>query len=187
MRHFVIMIALGCMLGLTGCATPGPVDTAQAPPGFGFADPANAIQYSAWAFALPSRTANNPVAAATAVAALDYVAGQLNTNPAWRSGSPIINAEMLRAREAVRRVLGVAPDATSQQVVNSMVIVSNDLQQGNRSGALNALGPPVYTLGPEQTLAVLTNLPHIQAANVATSHALSALSDRACPLGCLQR
>ncbi len=177
---------LACFLAMAACTTAAHVDTAAMPAGLGLGDPANAIQYSAWAFAAPARTSGDPASAARAVAALDYVAGQLNTSPAWRSGSPIINAQMLRAREAVRQVLGVAPAATSQQVVDTMAAVSLELAGNNRAAAVHTLATPIYTFGPEQTFALLANLPFIHTANIATAQAAGALEGRSCPLGCLR-
>ena len=72
------------------------------------------------AFALPSPTHGDPEAAARAVAGLDYLAGALNTDPVYKYLSPIADQDMLRARREVRRVLGIVPTATSQQVVNAL-------------------------------------------------------------------
>jgi hypothetical protein len=178
------LTVLGFLLGLAACAPTPPVSTAQMPPGSGLGDPANAIQYSSWAFASAARTRGDVVSAANAVAALDYAAGVLNTNLQWMQMSPYISHEMLRAREAVRRVLGVAPNAPSQALVNSMVAVSFAMSHGNLPAALSALNSPIFTLGPERTLALLTNLPFIRTANIATSMAEGALNQRFCPFGC---
>lgn len=112
------------VLALSACAADPPVSPVTAPPALGLTDPANAIAFTSWAFALPSRTHGQPGVAARAVAALDYPGAVLNTNPQWRAGSPIISAEMLRARSAARRALGIAPNATSQEVVNALTTVS---------------------------------------------------------------
>ena len=171
-------------LAFAGCTPRPPVDTAVMPQASGLADPANAIQYSAWAFALSSRTRGDPVSAARAVAALAFAAGAVNTQPAWRTFDPIIANELLGAREDVRRVLGVAPTATSQDVVNSMLMVASALAHHDAAAALTVLTSPIYTLGPEQTLAVLTNMPFIHLANVATNQAENALNGSACIFGC---
>jgi hypothetical protein len=179
-----IMVLAG-FLTITGC-TPSLVDTALMPPSTGLSDPGNAIQYTYWAFASPARTQNDPVSAARAVAALDYLGGVLSTSPSWQFSAPLISSEMVDAREAVRRVLGIAPTAKSQDVVNSMATVASALAQGNRAAALAALNAPIFTLGPEKTLALLTNMPAIRQANIATAHADGALNGTFCALGCFR-
>jgi hypothetical protein len=178
------ILILAVLLILANC-TP-PVDTALMPSASGLSDPGNAIQYTYWAFASPARTQNDPASAARAVAALDYVAGVLNSNPIWSQPAPLISSEMLDARHAVRRALGIAPNTPSQAVVNSMLAVSAAMAQGNRTVALESLNSPVFTLGPERTLALLTNMPRIPAANIATAHADGALNGTFCTLGCFR-
>jgi hypothetical protein len=175
-------IILAGLLILAGC-TP-PVDTAVMPPVSGLVDPENAIYYANWAFSSPARTRNDPASAARAVAALDYAAGAINSSPRLEFMSPVINAEMVDARQAVRRVLGIPPNAPSQEVVNSMITVSLALGSGNRAEALAALNAPIFTLGPERTLAVLTNMPPVRQANIATAQAEGAINGTFCALGC---
>jgi hypothetical protein len=166
----------GVALALVACATQAPVDTATPPPVLGLTDPPNAISYSAWAFAVPSRTHGYPGAAARAVAALDYEAGALNTDPVYKYLSPIVNVTILQAREQTRSALGILPTATSQQVVNALTTVYVALANDDRARAFEALSSPIFTLGPERTMALLNNLPFIRAANIATMQALGALS-----------
>jgi hypothetical protein len=161
-----------------------PVDTAVMPPVSGLTDPRNAIQDANWAFSSPVRTRNDPASAARAVAALDYSAGAINTNPTLEFTSPVINHEMLDARQAVRRVLGIPPTAPSQAVVSGMVAASLALGSGDPAQALAALNTPIFTLGPQQTLAVLTNMPAVREANIATSQAEGAINGTFCALGC---
>jgi len=170
-------VILGCLL-LAACtaATPPP-DTARLPPGtFGLADnDVGAANLASAAFASSNRTRNNPVDAARAAAAVDYLAGQLSSSPRWLSISPLIKQQMLQARTDVRRVLGVAPDASSQAVVNALLQFAASWQAGNQSGAIQALGAPVFTLSPTQTQEVLSNMPPIPSANTATMNAASAM------------
>jgi hypothetical protein len=171
-----------CVVVLAGCTAP--VDTARMPQVSGLGGPSNSILYTAWAFASPARIRNDPASAARAVAALDYLGGVLNTDINWSSQAPLIGSEMLHAREAVRQVLGIAPTAPSQEVVNSMVSVSLFLGSGDRAAALQTLSAPIFTLGPERTLAVLTDMPAVRVANIATQHAEGALNGTFCALGC---
>ena len=64
-------------LAVAACSVTPPPDTAVLPfAAFGTMDnDVAAANQAAWAFALPERTANNPVDAARAAAAIDYLAG----------------------------------------------------------------------------------------------------------------
>ena len=113
-----------CCVGLAACAVPPPPDTATLPfAAFGTLDnDVAAANQAAWAFAAPSRTANDPVDAARAAAGVDYLAGELSSNPRWVAVSPFTKQEMLQGRVDVRRALGIVPSAPSQVVVNALLV-----------------------------------------------------------------
>jgi hypothetical protein len=165
------LIALLACLTLSACAaaTPPP-DTAQLPFGtFGLLDnDVGAANLASWAFASPARTRNDSVDAARACAAVDFLAGELSSNPRWVTLSPLTKQEMLQARADVRHVLGIAPNAPSQAVVNALLQFASAWQAGDRQTAMRALGSPVFTVPSQQTLQILNNLPAIQTANVAS-------------------
>ncbi|MEJ0020418.1 MAG: hypothetical protein WDN25_28490 [Acetobacteraceae bacterium] len=165
-------LILALLLAACGAIQPPP-DTAYVPPGaFGPLDnDLGAANQSSWAFADAARTANHPVSAARAAAAVDYLAGELSSNPRFVAMSPFTKQEMLQARVDVRRVLGVAPAAPSQVITNALLQFADAWQSGDRTGALQALAAPGFTLPPDQTLRVLANMPFIQSANVATMDA----------------
>ncbi len=150
-----------------------PADTARMPPGvFEGTDPdVPAVQYAAYAFASSSRTYGNPAAGAQAVLALDYIAGQINSDPRWTNISTGTKVQLLDAREQARAALGIAPNAPSQQVVDSLVAVRNDLRANDQAGAQAAVTNPAFTKTPAETLQLLANLPYLQAVNLATTHA----------------
>jgi hypothetical protein len=152
---------------------PPPADTAQLPSGvFSPLDQdIPAVQYAAYAFAMPSRTYGNPVAGAQAVLAMEYIAGQLNTSPRWAFMNASTQMQLLTGREQTRAAVGIAPNAPSQLVVNSLILVRDDLQVGNQAGALAAVNNPAFTLPPPETIQRLANLPYIQMANVSTLNA----------------
>ena len=112
--------------------------------------------------------ANNPVDAARAAAAIDYLAGELASNPRWIMISPLTKQEMVQARIDVRQALGIAPNAPSQVVVNALLQFASEWQAGNQAAAIQALAAPGFTLPPEQTLRALSNLPYIRSANIAS-------------------
>jgi hypothetical protein len=168
------LLTVGLAIALSGCADihvkPQP-DTAAIPL---WAQPIwpgdyDAILHAQWAWADPSRTHGLPAQGAQAVAEIDYLAGMLSTNLQWLALSPFAKMRMLQARADVRAVLGIAPDAPSQAVVNAMLSTQAALDAGDQKAALNYLREPIFTIGPEQTLALLGALPYVQTANIGTA------------------
>ena len=152
---------------------PAPVDTAQLPPGlFGGSDQdVAAVQFAQYAFADASRTYGDASAGAQAVLAMDYIAGALSTAPRWASIPAGTQSELLQARQATRAAVGIAPNAPSQLVVDSLVSARQKLLSGDQPGAQAALASPAFSLPPAETLQKLANLQYIQLANVATTDA----------------
>ncbi len=170
-RHVAALLLAGC---IAACSpVPPPPDTAQLPPGvFGPQDQdIPAAQYAQNAFSDAARTYGDPAAGAEAVLALDYLAGEVNTNPRWSSVSVATKAELLQARQDTRAAAGIAPNAPSQLVVNSLLAARNDLTAGNPDAAAAALNNPAFPGGGQAAVKALANLPYIQTANVATIHA----------------
>ena len=172
-----LWVILGCLLLATCTAATPPPDTARLPQGtFGLADnDVGAANLASSAFASARRTRDNPVNAARAAAAVDYLAGQLSSSPRWLFISPLIKQQMLQARTDVRRALGIASDASSQAVVNALLQFADAWQAGNQSNAMQALGAPVFTLPATQTLQVLSNMPPMPSINTATMNAANAM------------
>jgi hypothetical protein len=130
-----------------------------------------AINQSSWAFASPANTRGNPVAAAKAVIALEYLSGELRENPRWIGMDSATKMRMGQARDDLRRIIGIRPDAPPQAVVNALLGLSAGLQFGDAAEASAALRSPVFTGPPEQTMQALSNLPYDQTANLATTRA----------------
>jgi hypothetical protein len=171
-----ILISLPLLaLSLAACATlPGTESTPFLPAGVFNTYEDNdvgAINQSAWAFASSANTKGNPVAAAKAVIALEYLPGELKGNPRWVGLDASIPLRLGQAREAVRQILGIRPDAPPQAVVNTMLALSLDLRAGNQPAAMQVLTSPVFTLPPARTLQILSNLPYVPQANLATARA----------------
>ena len=173
-----LMLAVAVVLSLAGCALQRTqVSTAVMPPETGLGDPVNAVQFAAWAFALPSRTRNDPLSAVKAVAALDYAAGYINTSPVFIGLDPLVSQQLLIGRTAMRRTLGIPEDAPSQAVVNAMTQAMLALEAHNQAAVLQALSSPtLFTFGPDRTLALLTNLPYMQLVNIGTINAENAIN-----------
>jgi hypothetical protein len=174
-RIAVLLLAALLPVACSGMVTPMP-DTARIDPSiFGiYVDPGvGSINFAAWAFASPANTAGRPAEAARAVAAVDYLGGALTSSPRWSGMSPTIKDRMLAARQEVRGAVGVAPNAPSQAVVDSMSAAFRALAANDQAAALHALGGPIYTIPPQEVLARLTNLPPLPIAAWATSQAMS--------------
>jgi hypothetical protein len=130
-----------------------------------------AIDQSAWAFASPNNTRNNPVAAAKAIVALEYLSGELRENPRWIGMDLATKQRMAQARDNLRQIVGIRPGAPPQAVVNALLQLAEGLQFGNQAQAAQALTSPVFTGPPPETLQRLSNLPYDQTANLATARA----------------
>ena len=137
-----------------------------------------AADLASWAFSSSRNTRNHPIEAARSIAAVDYLAGELNSNPRWIGISQLVQMEMLQARTQVRSVIGIAPNARSQLVVNSLSRYAAALvATGNQAQAAQYLANPAFTLGPLLTEAKLVNLPFMSLTNVATQRAAASIGN----------
>jgi|HubBroStandDraft_1064217.scaffolds.fasta_scaffold30819_2 hypothetical protein len=130
-----------------------------------------ALNQSSAALAVPLRTRDNPIDAARAVIAVEYLADELRVNPRWIGMSGTSKLGMVQARADMRKVLGIAPDASPQLVVDALLRFTVALRGGDQAAAMQALAAPVFTLRPDQTMKILSNLPYIRSANQATLQA----------------
>jgi hypothetical protein len=138
-----------------------------------------AINFSAWAFSSPTHTHGNPIEAARAIISLEYLPGELLENPRWIGMDRSIKQRLGQSRAALRQIVGIRPDAPPQLVVNTMLAFVMDLETGNLPVAMQVLASPLFTHPPERTFQVLSNLPYLQEANLATSRA----EDESFPVG----
>ena len=173
MSKFARFAAIALLAGaLAGCgALPSPPNTAAVPPGAFGTNADNdtaALGFAADAFSDPARTYGRPVDAARAAAAVDYMAGEINTSPRWQQISPTTQMEMLQARVILRQTLGIAPNAPSTLVVAGLLHGAQALLEGDTAQARQFLGPPIF---PPDTIERLANLPYMREVNVATIHA----------------
>ncbi len=173
--------ALTC-LAMTGCGYQTPLpDTAIAPEGaFGSNGDQDiaAVNLSSWALSSPRNTLNRPAVAARSIAAVDFLAGELESNPRWSALSPLVKMDMLQARAEIRNAVGIAPDARSQLVVNSLCGYALALVDGaDQAQAGQYLTNAAFTLGPQATEARLQDLPFLSAANIATMRAAGAVGN----------
>lgn len=168
---------------LTGCGNiqpfvPDSAHLAAGALGSGLDPDVTAANLAQWAFADSGRTYGRPVEAARAAASLDYLAGAIYTSPRWSNISALTKDQLLQGRAELRTALGVAPAATSQQLVDSLTAAGTALAAGDRPGAVRQLNSPVFPAGGEKTLATLSNMPYLRMANVATMHLDNELFDQ---------
>lgn len=174
-------LALALALVLPACAGVRPFmpDTARLRPGtFGgvaWNPDVFAVYQAQWAFADPGRTAGRPLEAARAAAAMDYIAGELNTSPRWANISAITKIQLLQGREEVRQALGIRPGVPSQAVVDTLSGICNALIAGDQGAALALANAPIFTAPGEPVLARLSNMPYLRMANVSTMGAANEL------------
>jgi hypothetical protein len=163
------------MVLLFACApVPPSVMPPSLPPGvFGVYEDndVGALNQSSWAFAAPQRTNDNPIDAARAVIAVEYLADELPSNPRWVGLDVTSTLGMVQARKDTRRVLGIVQDAPPRFVVDALLRLTASLSASDQAEAIRIFGSTVFTLPPSQTLHILSNLPYIQSANIATLQA----------------
>ncbi len=170
MRALAVLVLV---LVLTGCtvAPPRPAPPRLPPGVFGtyLDNDTGAINQSAWAFASAGAVRGNPIEAARAIIALEYLPAELMLNPRWAGMDSLVKQRLELARIAVRQAVGIRPDAPPQLVVNALLAFIDDLLADNRAAALQALASPVFMQPPDLTFQTLSNLPYQQQANLATA------------------
>lgn len=82
-----------------------------------------------------------------------------------------VKNHMVEARNQLREVMGIPLAVPTQVVVNAMLQLADDLFAGDRTDALRVLSSPTFSQPPERTLYLLSNLPYVREANLATTRA----------------
>lgn len=142
-----------------GCAQPLHVDTSTLPPGT-YADSAvddDALYEANHAFGIGGHLPTKPQEAAHAFAALDYAAGIVTIDQPYVQINGAALAQMQLARQEGRAALGIQQGTPSQLVVNALLAVSHAPDSDLKS----VLSNPIFTLGPDATLARLTHPPEM--------------------------
>jgi hypothetical protein len=155
-------IMLGLLL-LAACGPTQPPDFSYGGRGF---QPGNVrvnLAYAERNFGDMSRYRGKPAEAAAALAQFEAAVDGMR-QPNSGIMFPRTRYEMLRsaiheARSAVGIPMDVLPSAASQALAAAV----GPLTAGNAAGIRAALSNPVFTLGPDATLARLTNLPPLPA------------------------
>lgn len=169
---FTALLA-ACASDATLTPPPAQPTTTTLPTGHlrGIGDPTRgAILAAAPAFARPAALRGRPADAARAVMALEHIAVMVPQDPAFRGFNPLVGVQLPQGRDEVRGLIGIAPGAAPQAVIDAMFAVSEALQAGDRAAALRAL-PAEVAPDPARTLAALDAMPRAPIAARATSAA----------------
>ncbi|MFN6953863.1 MAG: hypothetical protein ACK4PG_03605 [Acetobacteraceae bacterium] len=171
----ILPIALAALLAACVAAPPQPTTTLPSTHLFGAGDPTRgAILQASAAFARPSALHGRPDAAARAVMALEHIAVAVPQDQMYRGFSPLVSLELPRGRDEVRGLVGIAPAAEPQAVIDALSAASEALRAGDRAGAARAL-PRDVAPDAARTLAALDALPPTPVAGRATAMAYSEL------------
>jgi hypothetical protein len=124
----------------------------------GIGDPTRgAILATSPTFSRPARLRGRPADAALAVMAL-------------RGFNPLVGLQLAQGRDEVRGLIGIAPGAPPQAVIDAMFAASEALRARDRAAALRALSPEVAP-DAARTLAALDAMPATPIAARATTAA----------------
>jgi len=171
-RHHLLLLTCLLSVGCTAITTPSgprpviPVGALGTDQDSDF----QAVTLSSYTFATQGRMTGNAVGVARAAASVEYLANTLYTNPHWQFVSGYIPGQMQQARAELHQTLGIAPGVPPQLVINGLLGVADAILAQDAAAATVALNPAVFTLGPQQTINILANMPFQPAANVATAH-----------------
>jgi len=157
LRHFAMAISLS----LASCTSWGRVDSAVMPPGL---FPAGDEDQSALREALLTLGMSGTLPAtvqgrARSFADVEFVSGAFNTGARWIGMDGTAQVQILMARREVRDHLGIAEQTKSQAVVDGLIAVSTTTDD---AALMTALSNPIFTLGPQATLAKLQETPHFR-------------------------
>lgn len=167
--------SIACLLALGGCVSitvPPLPPTPVLPPmvwGTYLDNDVGAINFAVWAFASPANTRGQPIEAARAIIALEYLSGELVDSPRWVRVDSNTKFRLRQARDEVRQVIGIRADAPPQVVVNALLAFVQDMQSGNGAASGALLTAPLFSKGPQATFDAIANLPYVQSANLATT------------------
>jgi len=163
---------------LAGCVALPPGESAVLPRDavIGAGDPARtAVLTTSSIFQERAPAAGQPAAAARAIAQMEFLAVDLPQNNAFTNASPNLRYQLAQARSEWRGVLGIAPGASAQPVINALYAASRALEAGQPDAAAAALPPALFSRGGSATLAQLNALPRMPSTAVAAATAQQAL------------
>jgi hypothetical protein len=163
MMLFDRRVFLTGLVGLGACSGTPP-EVARLPEFRGFLsiDPVRySIEQGADIVTHPGRLTGQPSETARLIQALEFLSVELPNGPRWNIILPMAQIAVPGARREWRQAFGIAADARAQDVIDSLSLVRNALAARSLSGAVDALRPPLFTPGGQETLNLLGNPPDL--------------------------
>lgn len=105
--------------------------------------------------------ANQPAAAARAIAELEWLADNLPNNPRYQTASATGLNQLQQARWEARNALGIPRGASNQAVINGLAGASRAIEANNQTALAAALPRTIFPLGPEATVQRLAQPPAV--------------------------
>jgi hypothetical protein len=141
------------LLGLGACS--GPPETAELPEFSSFITVdavRHSIEQGADMLTNPRRLTGQPWETARLIQALEFLSVELPNGPRWNIMLPMSQIAVPGARREWRQAFGIAADARAQDVIDSLSVVRNAFAARSVAGAVDALRPPLFTPGGQETL-----------------------------------
>lgn len=161
LRRTAAMLA---MLAAAACTPAGPPPTLPqslgGPEGMVTRDPVVQVGQAVIGF-FRAPQANQPAAAARAIAELEWLADTMPTNPRWQTASGTGLNELAQARWEARNDLGIPSSAPGQAVINGLAAAATAIDGNNQTALAAALPRNVFTLGPQATVQRLAQPPSV--------------------------
>lgn len=173
MKGRILAASVLAVVLLSGCLKyEAPPDTARLPPGaFHSNGDQDVAALDAAALGFAHAITGHPGRAAYAIAALDYLGGELNSNPRWVDMDALTRLEMLDWRKRMRAEVGISATASSQTVVDTMLALSDAYRTQNQAAVRQLLANPIFTVPPGQVADRLGNIPYSANLNAVTMRA----------------
>jgi hypothetical protein len=153
-------VFLAGLFGLGACS--GPPEVARLPEFSSFITVdavRHSIEQGADMLTNPRRLAGQPWETARLIQALEFLAVELPNGPRWNIMLPMAQIAVPAARREWRQAFGIAPDARAQEVIDSLSALRNAYARRSPAGAVDALRPPLFTPGGQETLNLLGDPP----------------------------
>lgn len=145
---------LSGLIGLGACANMGP-ETASLPEFNSFIT-GDAVRYSieqgADMLTNRRRLTGQPWETARLIQALEFLSVELPNGPRWNIMLPMAQITVPSTRREWRDAFGIAANARSQEVIDTLSVVRNAFAARSLSGAVDALTPPLFSPGGQETL-----------------------------------
>jgi hypothetical protein len=157
--------ALLLALALAACAPEGPPPNLPQSLGGSAAavgrDPIVVVGQEVVAF-FREPQANQPAAAARAIAELEWLADTLPNNPRWQTASDAGINSLMQSRWEARNALGIPQRAPAQAVINGLAAAANAIDANDQAALARALPRNVFPIGPQAMVQRLSGPPAVR-------------------------